>query len=76
MPEPRPLNAPQREIFRAELAREDLNCYAAVRMAREDVAVGHYDSALAGLNVEFDALRAHQTKILDLIEYQYPNRVS
>ena len=71
MPEPKALSVEQREVLRRELAREDLAIYTVVRMAREEVAVGHFDTAVARLRVDADKILMHSQPLYDLITYQY-----
>jgi hypothetical protein len=72
MPEPMALNQIQRDTLRKELERDDLSIYTAVRMARHDVEVGHFDAAISRLRFEMDKLRMHSPEICDLIRVQYP----
>lgn len=71
MPEPKALTVEQRETLRRELAREDLALYTVVLIAREEVAVEHFDTAVARLRVDADKIRMHSQPLYDLITYQY-----
>ncbi len=71
MPELKALSVEQREVLRRELAREDLAIYTVVRMAREEVAVEHFDAAVARLRVDADKILMHSRPLYDLITYQY-----
>lgn len=57
--------------MRRELARDDLSIYTVVLMAREEVAVGHFDAAVARLRVDADKILMHSRALYDLITYQY-----
>lgn len=50
-----------------ELTREDLQIYTVVRMARNDLAAGAVDSAVARLRVDADKLRAYDTWLNELL---------
>jgi len=73
VPQPPALSTIQRETLRKELSREDLSIYAAVRLARKDVEIGHFDAAISRLRVDADKLRMHDSVLNELITYQYPN---
>lgn len=73
MSEPRALNRDQIDVLRRELSRDDLSNYTVVRLARQDLEVGHFDAAIARLRIDADKLRMHGSALVDLIAYQYPN---
>lgn len=54
-------------LLHAELAREDLQVYTVVRMARLDVERGDVDAAIARLRIDADKLRCHDTMINRLL---------
>lgn len=57
----------QRAILRSELARQDLSVYTVVRMAREDLACGNFDAAVARIAVDMDKIRMHSPELARLI---------
>lgn len=71
MPEPKALTVEQREILRGELVRDDLSIYTVARMAREDVAAGRFDAAVARLRVDADKILMHNRLLYDIIMDQY-----
>lgn len=71
MLEPEALSIEQRETLHRELAREDLDSYTAVRMARADVAAGHFEAAVARLRVDADKLRMLNGILYGIITYQH-----
>ena len=70
MSEPRALSVEQRSLLRSELAREDLSSYTVVRLARKDVEVGHFDTAMARLRIDADKLRPESPVLIELMRCQ------
>lgn len=74
--EPRALSSARRATLRAELARTDLDGLCAVRMAREELGVGHFDAAVARLRSDAAKLRELSPALYDLVQLQFrPGRV-
>lgn len=70
MPETKALTADQRQTLRNELARPELTIFTAVRLARVEVAFGHFDAAMAYLSVDGDKLRTVSPALYELIQMQ------
>jgi hypothetical protein len=70
MSKPKALSVEQRETLRREINRDDLNIYTAVVMARKDIEVGRYESAIARLRVDADKIRMHSAALYELIWFQ------
>lgn len=69
------LSAKSQELLARELAREDLQVYAVVRMAAHDFAEGQFASAVARLRVDADKMRMHSQELYDLIQSsESPNK--
>jgi len=63
----KPLSAEDLAVLTVELAREELQIYTAVVLARRDLEAGNADAAIARLRVDADKLRVHCTPILRML---------
>lgn len=70
MAESHALSVEQQSLMRAELSREDLSIYGAVRLARDDVSVGNFDAAMARLRIDSDKIRMVSPLLIELMHWQ------
>ena len=69
--EPPALTAAQRHQLATSLANDALSSFAAGRLARGNLAVGHYDAAIARLRVDADKLRTVDPALAALVTFPH-----